>query len=60
MTQNDIHGNLTYIDEYKNKKHITHKEILYDPSTMLLKTLIIQDVEINFIKIIKFKPEFFK
>ncbi len=51
-------GNLTYIDEYKNGKHITHKELLYDRSTMTLKTLIIQDVEINFIKIIKFKPVF--
>ena len=25
-------GNMTYIDKYKNKKHIIHKEMLYDKS----------------------------
>ncbi len=47
-------GNLEYIDEYVNGKHITHKEILYDKSTYLMKALLVQDVETNFIKIIKY------
>jgi len=54
----DDHGNLTYIDEYKEGVHILHKELLYEPSTFLLKTLITQDVATNFIKIIKFKTLF--
>jgi len=55
----DEFGNMTYIDEYKDNKHITHKEILYDKSSYILKTLIVQNVETNFIKIIKFKVEFY-
>ena len=55
----DQFGNITYIDEYKNNKHITHKEMLYDKSSFILKTLIEQNVETNFIKIIKFKVEFY-
>ena len=52
-------GNLIEINDFKNNKHITHKEILYDEKTYLLKALIIQDVETNFIKIIKFKASFY-
>ena len=55
----DVLGNLIEINEYRNNQHITHKEILYDEKTFLLKALISQDVETNFIKIIKFKPSFF-
>ena len=55
----DVLGNLIEINEYRNNQHITHKEILYDEKTYLLKALISQDVETNFIKIIKFKPTFF-
>lgn len=47
-------GNLEYIDEYQNDKHITHKEIIYNKSTLLMKALLIQDIETNYIKIIKF------
>ncbi len=47
-------GNLEYIDEYKNDKHITHKEIIYNKSTLLMKALLIQDIETNYIKIIKY------
>ena len=51
----DEHGNLAYVDEYKNGVHETHKELLYESATFLLKTILIQDVSTNFIKIIKFK-----
>lgn len=53
-------GNLTYIDEYTNETKKYHKEVLYDQSTMLMKALLIQDVEANFITIIKFSYEFFE
>ena len=55
----DSLGNLIELNEYNNDKHTTHKEILYDEKTYLLKALIIQDVETNFIKIIKFKASFY-
>jgi len=47
-------GNLEYIDEYRNDKHITHKEIIYNKSTLVMKALLIQDIETNYIKIIKY------
>ena len=52
-------GNLIELNYFKNDKHITHKEILYDEKTFLLKALIVQDVETNFIKIVKFKASFY-
>lgn len=55
----DALGNLIEINEYRNDKHITHKEILYNEKTYLLKAMITQDVETNFIKIIKFKATFY-
>jgi len=55
----DEWGNVTFIDEYKNEERIIHKEILYDPSTLLLKTILSQDLITNLITIIKFKPEFY-
>lgn len=54
----DEFGNLEYIDEYTNEKHITHKEIIYNKSTLLMKALLIQDIETNYIKIIKYKYEY--
>ncbi len=54
----DEFGNLTYADEYINGKHITHKEIIYNKSTFLIKALLIQDIETNYIKIIKYKYEY--
>lgn len=56
--QYDELGNLTYIDYYKGETHITHQEILYNPSNFSLKALLVQDVASNFIKIIKFTTEF--
>lgn len=50
----DSVGNIEYIDEYQNDKHITHKEIIYNKSTFLMKALLIQDIETNYIKIIKY------
>lgn len=55
----DEFGNLEFIDEYTNDKKITHKEVIYNKSTLLMKALLIQDIETNFIKIIKFKYEFY-
>ena len=52
-------GNLIELNYFKNDKHVTHKEILYDEKTFLLKALIVQDVETNFIKIVKFKASFY-
>lgn len=50
----DDFGNLEFIDEYRNNKQITHKEIIYNKSTLLMKALLIQDIETNYIKIIKY------
>jgi len=47
-------GNLESIDEYQNDILITHKEIIYNKSTLLMKALLIQDIETNYIKIIKY------
>jgi hypothetical protein len=47
-------GNIEFIDEYRNDERITHKEIIYDKSTLLMKALLIQDIETNYIKIIKY------
>ena len=56
--QYDEFGNLTYIDEYKEGNHQLHKELLYEPSTYMLKALITQDLATNFITIIKFTTIF--
>lgn len=52
--QYDELGNLEAIDEYLNDQHITHKEIIYNKATLLMKALLIQDIESNYIKIIKY------
>ncbi len=57
--QYDEWGNLTYMDEYKDGIQVIHKEILYDPSTLVLKTILSQDLVSNLITIIKFKPKFY-
>ncbi|MCT4583077.1 MAG: hypothetical protein N4A35_16825 [Flavobacteriales bacterium] len=56
--QYDVLGNLEYIDEYKNDTHVTHKEIIYNKSTLLMKALLIQDIETNYIKIIKYSYQY--
>lgn len=58
--QYDELGNLTYIDYYKGASHVTHKEILYDKSNFTLKALLIQDVESNFITIVKYTTSFYE
>ena len=55
----DEWGNVTFMDEYKNNERIIHKELLYEPSTLILKTILSQDLISNLITIIKYKPEFY-
>ena len=57
--QYDNWGNITYIDEYKDEVQVVHKEILYDQSTLIMKTILSQDLVSNLITIIKFKPKFY-
>ena len=55
----DEWGNVTFMDEYKDNERVIHKELLYDPSTLILKTILSQDLVSNLITIIKFIPEFY-
>tara|TARA_B110000027_G_C16073713_1_gene280311 strand:+ start:185 stop:1081 length:897 start_codon:yes stop_codon:yes gene_type:complete len=55
----DEWGNVTFMDEYKENIRVIHKELLYDPSTLILKTILSQDLVSNLITIIKYKPEFY-
>ena len=55
----DEWGNVTFMDEYKDDVRVIHKELLYDPSTLILKTILSQDLVSNLITIIKYKPEFY-
>ena len=52
-------GNLVVIDEYRNEELKTHKEVIYDKSTLLMKALLVQDVNSNFITITKYSYVFF-
>ena len=54
----DEWGNVTFMDEYKNNERIIHKELLYEPSTLILKTILSQDLVSNLITITKFKSKF--
>ena len=55
----DEWGNVTFMDEYKNDKRIIHKELLYEPSTLILKTILSQNLVSNLITITKFKANFY-
>ena len=55
----DEWGNVSFIDEYRKNVRIKHKEILYDQSNFILKTVLSQDLKTNLITITKFKPEFY-
>ena len=55
----DEWGNVTFMDEYKDNIRVIHKELLYYPSTLILKTILSQDLVSNLITIIKYKPEFY-
>ena len=55
----DEWGNVTFMDEYKDNVRVIHKELLYDPSTLILKTILSQDLVSKLITIIKYKPEFY-
>ena len=55
----DEWGNVTFVDEYKDQQRVKHVELLYDPSTLILKTILSQDLVTNLITITKLKPEFY-
>ena len=55
----DEWGNVTFIDEYKQEVRVNHKELLYNPATFILKTILSQDLVTNLITITKFKPKFY-
>ncbi len=55
----DEWGNVTFMDEYKNNERIINKEHLYEPSTLILKTILSQDLVSNLITITKFKAKFY-
>ena len=55
----DKFANVTFIDEYKNQERVIHKELLYNHSTFVLKTILSQDLVTNLITITKFKAEFY-
>jgi hypothetical protein len=55
----DEFGNLEIIDEYRNEELKTHKEVIYNKSTLLMKALLVQEVNSNFITITKFTYSFF-
>ena len=52
-------GNLEVIDEYRNEVLKTHKEVIYDKATFLMKAFLVQDINSNFITITKFTYTFF-
>ena len=52
-------GNLEVIDEYRNEELKTHSEVIYDKATLLMKALLVQEVDSNFITITKFSYAFF-
>jgi hypothetical protein len=52
-------GNVIAIKYYKNDKHATTKQFLYDTKTMLLSAIIVQEIDTNFLTIIKYDYTFF-
>jgi len=51
-------GNLLEINEYRNGRHITKKEVLYTES-MLVKAVIILDISSEYMTLIKYEYSFF-
>jgi hypothetical protein len=52
-------GNVLDIKYYDGDKHTSTKQFLYDNKTMLLSALIIQEMETEFLRIIKYSYTFF-
>ena len=52
-------GNILEIKIFDDEKYITSKQFLYDAKTMLLSAQIIQDIETQFLRIIKYNYTFF-
>ncbi len=57
-TYDDV-GNLTQIDEYRNNKHVTKREIVYKDN-MLLEAVIVWDVATEFMTIVSYDFEFYE
>lgn len=51
----DKQGNLTQKKEYKNNKFITQYEVIYDEKTMLINDVLIQNLAIDFIKVLELR-----
>ena len=52
-------GNVLDIKYFLNETHSSTKQFLYNPKTMLLTAMIIQDIETEFVRIIKYSYTFF-
>jgi hypothetical protein len=52
-------GNVQYIKYYTDKVHISTKQFLYNNKTMLLTAMIIEEKETAFLRIIKYRYNFF-
>jgi hypothetical protein len=52
-------GNVIEIKHFKEENHISTKQFLYDIKTMLLSAIIIQEIETEYLKIIKYDYTFF-
>ncbi len=55
----DAKGNLTEYENYIDDEQITHKELVYDKSTMLMTATLSKDVRTNVITIVKFVYDFY-
>ena len=54
----DDFGNLLEENIYRNDKHTTEKQIVYDKKTMLLRSLLVRKAGSNIINLIQFEYEF--
>ncbi len=55
----DKQGNLTEYDYFLDEEQITHKELVYDNSTMLISATLSKDVRTNVIMIVRFTYGFY-
>lgn len=56
----DKQNNLIYKKNYKNKELITQTDYIYNATTKMLSSIIIQDVATNFLKIIRFETSYWE
>ena len=55
----DVNNNLLDTKLYVNKKLIYHVEFIYNEKTGLLSSILKQEIETNFLSIIRFETTFF-